>query len=60
MPEHNLLLKVKCLETNSMSAKCKNLSSLVACSFDAETVKLHRKGELQPLLLEANAKNKES
>lgn len=35
-------------------------TSSVASSFHADTVKLHHKGELEPLLSEAVAKNRES
>ena len=31
-----------------------------ACYCDADTVKLYRKGELEPMLSEANAKNSET
>jgi hypothetical protein len=38
----------------------KGFYTFVVSYYDADTVKLYRKGELEPLLSEASAKNTES
>lgn len=52
-------LTVKIIEDQVEKPETSYTSS-VASSFHADTVKLHHKGELEPLLSEAVAKNRES